>query len=454
MKKNILPVEQSREYLLSMLGKGTKPAADTGGTDTASGGYGAARSKKQKVAALIRPELTIPAGAETDADSGGYWDEEADARYDAFLKDYEKTAVPAGAETDARTDGEGDPLSGEQKLDAKIAAKLPESFPVDEWETLTTKQQLKAMQFSGLTNEEQWRLLNASMPLKELASIGGWESDSDDTGTDSSKITPLQQRILDRQLEKEEEAMRSVLEQGISGEGDGTLFDWSTVGDTSGRQSLPFPAPVPVIRGVPYPENGQKAYVFYTNRPKGWYKRQAKYQKKILESLGYEVEIVCTNNVDDFSEAWNMMDPKTTTAVIISHSNGMSLIFEEGSPTNAISAIGKNIENDLIPAIGSLSGPEIANLYIYACNAGHEELLAQAGTNVADAFRDLANVDTVYAFDGSVGFGPSALVRPDYQPRLSNKQNYDTVFSNFKIPDTLGKSGPSGFLEYDSDDKE
>ena len=107
MKKNILPVEQSREYLLSMLEKGTKSAADTGGTDTASGGYGAARSKKQKVAALIRPELTIPAGAETDADTGGYWDEEADARYDAFLKDYEKTAVPAGAETDARTDGEG-----------------------------------------------------------------------------------------------------------------------------------------------------------------------------------------------------------------------------------------------------------------------------------------------------------------------------------------------------------
>jgi len=214
MKKNILPVEQSREYLLSMLENGTKSAADTGGTDTASGGYGAARSKKQKVAALIRPELTIPAGAETDADTGGYWDEEADARYDAFLKDYEKTAVPAGAETDARTDGEGDALSGEQKLDAKIAAKLPESFPVDEWETLTTKQQLKAMQFSGLTNEEQWRLLNASMPLKELASIGGWESDSDDTGTDSSKSTSLQQRILDRQLEKEEEAMRSASGQG------------------------------------------------------------------------------------------------------------------------------------------------------------------------------------------------------------------------------------------------
>jgi len=70
------------------------------------------------------------------------------------------------------------------------------------------------MQFSGLTNEEQWRLLNASMPLKELASIGGWESDSDDTGTDSSKLTPLQQRILDRQLEKEKEAMRSAVGQG------------------------------------------------------------------------------------------------------------------------------------------------------------------------------------------------------------------------------------------------
>ena len=437
MKKNILPVEQSREYLLSMLEKGTKSAADTGGTDTASGGYGAARSKKQKVAALIRPELTIPAGAETDADTGGYWDEEADARYDAFLKDYEKTAVPAGAETDARTDGEGDPLSGEQKLDAKIAAKLPESFPVDEWETLTTKQQLKAMQFSGLTNEEQWRLLNASMPLKELASIGGWESDSDDTGTDSSKLPPLQQRILDRQLEKEEEAMRSALGQG-----------------SFARTPLPMPGAIPVVTPVPYPTNGETAYVFYTENPGADFQKQAEYQREILIRQGYKVELVCTNDVTTFSDAWNHMGPKTGAAVIISHCNGMSLIFEEGTHTNAMSATGLAMDDKTaLSSISSLEGPEVAVLYLYACNAAHEELLEQEGTNVADAFRDLANVDTVYAYDGSVGFGIPWLRGAKLDPRLAlNQSGYLNVYKNFGIPYELGL--PSGLQRYDSDDKE
>lgn len=191
--------------------------------------------------------------------------------------------------------------------------------------------------------------------------------------------------------------------------------------------------------------------MFFTNSKGAMFRKQAVYQKKVLESQGYEVELVQTDDVDVFMREWDHMDPKTTTAVVLSHSNGMSLIFEKGSSTNAISAIGRNREDKIVNSIKDLSGPEIAELYIYACNAGHEELLASEGTNVADAFRDLANVDTAYAFDGSVGFGPSCLLRTTFEPRLSNTQSYDDVFSWFNIPDTYGESGASGLLEYRSD---
>lgn len=217
-------------------------------------------------------------------------------------------------------------------------------------------------------------------------------------------------------------------------------------------QPFPYPAAIPVLKDVPYPPNGEKACVFYTNTPGAAFKRQAEYQRKVLESLGYDVELIRTDNVDVFQTEWNDMDPKTTTAVVISHCNGMSLIFEENSPTNAISAIGENRAGDPIPSISNLTGPEITAMYLYTCNAGIEELLAHEGTNVADAFRDLASVDTVYAFDGSVGFGPTALFRTTFEPRLSHEQNYDKVFSDFNIPESYGKSGASGFLEYDSED--
>ncbi len=229
------------------------------------------------------------------------------------------------------------------------------------------------------------------------------------------------------------------------------MYPWLREKNPKNMQPFPFPAAIPVIKDVPYPPNGEKACAFYTNSFGAAFKRQAEYQRKVLESLGYEVELVRTDNVDIFQREWNSMDPKTTTAVVISHCNGMSLIFEENSPTNAISAIGKNKKGATIPSINNLSGPEITALYLYACNAGIEELLAYKDTNVADAFRDLTNVDTVYAFDGSVGFGPATLFRTTFEPRLSHEQNYDQVFADFSIPESYGKSGASGLLKYDSE---
>ena len=141
-----------------------------------------------------------------------------------------------------------------------------------------------------------------------------------------------------------------------------TLYDWSEEVENKEVQPFPRPAPIPVIEEVPFPPNGEKAYVFYTNSPGARFRRQALYQQKVLESQGYDVELVRTDDVDIFINEWNDMDPKTTTAIVISHCNGMSLIFEENSSTNAISATGKNKAGETIPSIATLNGPEIAAL--------------------------------------------------------------------------------------------
>lgn len=90
-------------------------------------------------------------------------------------------------------------------------------------------------------------------------------------------------------------------------------------------------------------------------------------------------------------------------------------------------------------------------LYLYACNAAHEELLKYGGTNAADAFRDLDNVDTVYAYDGSVGFGIPLFDEHNLKPRLALDQSgYFKVYSNFELPYPAGT--PSGLQRYDSED--
>ncbi len=56
-----------------------------------------------------------------------------------------------------------------QQSDAELVAKLPSDFPFREWDSMSTKAQLQAMKFSGLTEQEQWALLNPSAPLGVLA---------------------------------------------------------------------------------------------------------------------------------------------------------------------------------------------------------------------------------------------------------------------------------------------
>ncbi len=256
-----------------------------------------------------------------------------------------------------------------------------------------------------------------------------------------------------KSMEEKKDDRWAKIETSAEKKAGDTLYPRSREKNPEKMQPFPFPTAIPVLKDVPYPPNGEKACVFYTNTPGAAFKRQAEYQRKVLESLGYDVELIRTDNVDIFQTEWNDMDPKTTTAIVISHCNGMSLIFKHDSKTNALSATGYNKDGNIkLPSISGLNGPEISSVYLYACNAGIEELMAYKGTNVADAFRDLPNVDTVYAFDGSVGFGPPSIFRSTFEPRLSHEQNYDDVFTGFKIPEEYGVSGESGLLEYDSFD--
>ena len=59
-------------------------------------------------------------------------------------------------------------LNDAQINDAKLVKKLPSDFPIADWESMNTKAQLKAMQHSGLSDKEQWALLNTTTPLSAL----------------------------------------------------------------------------------------------------------------------------------------------------------------------------------------------------------------------------------------------------------------------------------------------
>ena len=424
-------------------------------------------------------------------------------------------------------------LNSAQLNDAKLVKRLPRDFPVADWESMNPKAQLKAMQHSGLSETEQWALLNATAPLSVLNQHNQVQ-DAIDTRATATRIattlmsaaakadiartqatvikptnsTPLQttaqQRKLDMKQEEyetrfyEKQARRPTIANTPNStpktpEGAKPVVDsrdameqkkdklWDKIESTySPRDAmdrkkdemwdkvngkplaypakpvntpLPQPGASPIIPGItptPYPASAEYAYAFYTDNPGAEFSKQAKYQKQVLEKKGYTVKLICTDSVLAFSNAWNNMDPKTGAAVIISHSNGMSLLFEDGTKTNALSASGRAIDKKTaLPKIGDLKGPELALLYILACNAGHQELLTHEGTNVADAFRDLPNVDKVYAYDGSVGFGIPYL-SPDLAPRLAlDQRGYFSVYSNFDIPYEFGL--PSGQLLYDDE---
>jgi hypothetical protein len=90
-----------------------------------------------------------------------------------------------------------------QKQEAGLVAKLPSEFPIFQWESMGAIAQQKVMEKSGLSPQDQWRLLNASTPLQVLSILNEiWDNAKSGllTSGEASKITDQTLRYSDDRL--------------------------------------------------------------------------------------------------------------------------------------------------------------------------------------------------------------------------------------------------------------
>lgn len=73
---------------------------------------------------------------------------------------------------------------------------LPADFPIDTFDTMTTVQQLKAVQRSGLSREDQWLLLNAESSLKTVAELMDIQNNRSKYGLSNTQADQLCQELL------------------------------------------------------------------------------------------------------------------------------------------------------------------------------------------------------------------------------------------------------------------
>ena len=159
-----------------------------------------------------------------------------------------------------------------------------------------------------------------------------------------------------------------------------------------------------------------------------------------------------TNTVYDFILQWNSLKGKEISEIyIFSHGNGNSLIFQNGK---GISCTGYNLANEPIDAISDLERISVSSLWLMSCNSGHLDLYHETNNNVAAAFCRLGTIDSVYAYNGSMGYGPkggarffSWSPRSNLNARLASDQSgYDKVYTNFGIKKR--QNDPSGWVRY------
>lgn len=125
-----------------------------------------------------------------------------------------------------------------------------------------------------------------------------------------------------------------------------------------------------------------------------------------------EIHMIEVTSPDVFITEWNNMgivdgkEVEIDYVRIYTHGTDQALIFENGSPTNAINVTGVNSQGNKIGKISDLKEKTInKDLSILACNAGHigsYKFYAQG--NVASNFSKIVK-GTVYAYDGNVSFG-------------------------------------------------
>ena len=79
---------------------------------------------------------------------------------------------------------------------AELVEKLPSGFPIAEWDSMTSQQRLLAARSSGLTQQEQWQLLNASGSLSTIAAIRDIQSNYRTYGLSAQAADKLSSDLL------------------------------------------------------------------------------------------------------------------------------------------------------------------------------------------------------------------------------------------------------------------
>jgi RHS repeat-associated protein len=202
---------------------------------------------------------------------------------------------------------------------------------------------------------------------------------------------------------------------------------------------------------------GHDSYVLYTTNKGSVFSNQATWQyNQLAKTEGKsKVHKKKINTITDFKKAWNEMGTEKgktvniNVVVIYSHGNERALILTDGTSTNALSIDGKNSHGGPIGNLNILKSKKINKLYLYSCDAGNLAAAKSKKGNIAQWFLNHNKIGTVYAYDGSVSFGPPyvADVIDDYPARLAdNQESFYTINADYGVKDT--NIDPAGLILY------
>lgn len=206
------------------------------------------------------------------------------------------------------------------------------------------------------------------------------------------------------------------------------------------------------------------------------FKREAAWRaEKLKEEFGIDATMVAltlpaTQDTDGkqtalgFANSWDTIDDSETIdfIYIFCHATERMLQFVDGSKYNALTINGKNKKGDAKVAgdLHNLKKKDIVRLYLQACNTGLVDYYKVYNTNVASIMSTkLADDSATYAWNGSVSFGPPAVIQDindlvdvtyDLEPRVSEKQeNYEEVIADLKSKGLIETAtGPMGEVTY------
>ncbi len=169
------------------------------------------------------------------------------------------------------------------------------------------------------------------------------------------------------------------------------------------------------------PDGTKRFYTLVVLYEPSEYSRQADDEAKWLANAYDEdqnsVIKTAVRSKPEFIREWNKYLNKENKDYIV-----MSLIFH-GGPKHLYPG-----ENLMVSDIKSLNKANLISLRILSCNAGHKDY----SDNVANAFKNAHQINSVYAMDGGLSFYPRTLFGHDfsrYGPRLAHNQSGFTKYA-------------------------